>query len=522
MTRATSWEVADQGEVQIDWPEGEREGLRVRRDALGLSPVWYRWSEGALHVSNDAELLRGLEPRLHRSRRARLVTHLAGRDAHDLSAGDFLEGMDRVKPGHELVLGPGGRVKQRPWWRARCGQPGRWYTPARLLERVRHVVAALEPEGAVLALSSGVDSTLLAALSARAHRADAGPALATMRFERSRTCDESERVEAVCAQLGRAAQFYSVEDVLPLGARSPALHGLAPAMGPVGHPGEVYEQVFFLRACQSAGASRVWTGVGADQLMEMPRTLWVRAILRRGDGLARGDEVGPRELSAEAARLLARRASPRRWSLARAARQLEGAAPPWVRRAGVGAELWREALARYRADGAGACVGRARRLIVLESWRWEMLVRSLWRARLATGLAFVHPFLDARLWEAFVCCPPERCLGSGPEGGLKDKWLLRRAHALEGSLGGRWAWSPKAATFDEHIERGLLGSVGRGLPRGAIAHLEGCGLVKRVQFCDALGSTRQAYERRRSGEVVGGVSFWGTIASALWLHEMGD
>ncbi|EST38932.1 hypothetical protein N566_04775 [Streptomycetaceae bacterium MP113-05] len=139
--------------------------LRLTRDPLGIKPLYVRQvPEGVAVASETAPLLHlfGGPPRLRPEAFAQFL--LTGRRVVD--GGTFHEGVRPVAPGERLTLSAGRMSgSERPRTAPCGGEPAPAEIRAALEEAVERVLLTDRQVG--LALSGGVDSTILAALLAR-------------------------------------------------------------------------------------------------------------------------------------------------------------------------------------------------------------------------------------------------------------------------------------------------------------------------------------------------------------------
>lgn len=478
------------GEAVIEVSDMAREGgvvVRIWRDALGRGLLGYRMlggEEGGVMASSEiGALLAATSRHMHTVRLARALATL---DRHDHSIQDHFEGVCRVLPGHVLEI-RAGAVKQKSWWGAKILEQAsaRDVVLPPLEEQVRQFVEELDwaVERACglgnvrpgIAVSSGLDSTLLAMRHHHTRcpsRARAGRTfLGTMSFPLAPSSDETARtIDWVTRALPEKGASLSVYDMSHVGALEPSrsFEAAVDALGAPLHPGERYEANFLRRFVEEHALDEVWTGVGADQLFDVHPLDAMRAMARHGqwqalDGRgAWGEWLGEWGVLGAWARVhgqdLWRALAPRAARRVRTRRQLESiASSPLLLPLD---ELQLDALAASSVEETRRC-GEARRLVkLIESWEWEGLMRTLVRLEHAVGVPVQVPYLSASLWRwRALEVSADRC--KAPVGSrLYNKYLLRCAHALfhGDDFPKGFAWRGKAAVFDEHIQRMLMGS----------------------------------------------------------------
>lgn len=158
-------------------PEGKRHTVFLARDQLGIKPLYFTARDGVLAFASEvrALLAGGLVPRAVSPQG--LAAYLVwGSVAEPLT---LVEGIRSLPPGHRMLvhLGSGAlETSPEPYWHLRphdgesiSGSPGDEAARVRSLleDSVRLHLVAEVPVGVFL--SSGVDSTAIATLAARAH-----------------------------------------------------------------------------------------------------------------------------------------------------------------------------------------------------------------------------------------------------------------------------------------------------------------------------------------------------------------
>lgn len=433
----------------------------VRRDGLGRSLMMGTRLEGAVALGNDPEWL--LEHSItSRSRvcERRLMAHQCGWDRHDISARDFMDGLWRVLPGHQCVLEHGTSTCSSWWaedvsaWHARQGHAEDVDAMCDVLDS-----ALSEHDHFGLAVSSGLDSTLLAA---RCHTLGKRVTLGSMSFPGLPSCDETERVIEWNHTMGVSlTNFFDMTQVSPWGDSG---HNDFDAFGPQGHPGERYEREFVSQFATAHTLDTIMTGVGADQLFEIDPWHVLSDLIARGQW----DEIMTPHWRAH----LGSWGVLGGWAQHHVGVVWRGVAPTAWRRDRLHAQLLESSRSPQRhtwahtiVDGLmardevwGADEDRVARRRWLKSWEWEGLMRALWRLEHASGVRIQTPYLDERVWRWGVWLSPQ-ARRDGFAGRTFGKFLLRKAHAHHADLFPEgFARRGKAAVFDEHIRRGMMGA----------------------------------------------------------------
>ena len=513
--------------------------LHVWRDALGLVPVWWAASaSGPRGASTSASALveaLGLPPIPHEPR---LLTWLL-RDVWEDSQEDFIQGVRRLCPGHQLTLSAvASQVK--PWWSPRCfgedqaePQLPNAQVPEALAQALTEALQAQRlGQRSWLCMSAGVDSSVLAGLM---HRAQRAPVEAlSMVCPSLPTCDESQELGALERALQVRAHRVDVSSWWPGGdALSSPLEDLM--AGPSLHAG-AHERAFFAWARDQLEARQLIGGFGADELLLCSPALamrrsWQRAPWQsarqvmtrqtsRGAMLRQaGWWVGVDVLGAQAVGWLRQRLEPRRQAAARAA------AAPWH-----DASRWVRAQAPPQAILAMDVHDPRRwascRLQMTRRWGWELFVRTQWRHMHEVGVRLSSPYLDARVWELGLALAPEQLCGPGPHG--ERWWDKRPLRELMAQLGAPapLAWRPKLRSFDKLIERGLVIEDHQGRWRALASASRVAGPACQVLIDGAaLEAAFQAFSaaaRRQfpGGAHVGSLSIWQALSARGWEEAL--
>ncbi|WP_158542389.1 asparagine synthase C-terminal domain-containing protein [Lujinxingia litoralis] len=466
------------------------------RDRFGRIP-WQLLSGHALLATTDPELVvraagsAGINPE-------RLTDFLAG--GRSTSRADFIRGVERLRPG-ELALADEERLHWvRRWWSPTL--PTRHQLApyherlAQIGARLRLGTSGLTSPGAWLALSGGLDSATLLASSPDPRRCCAFTV--TLRDAPA----ELATADTLTRALGTHWEHCGVDARWPL--RSPAEHERLAGWGPHAHPDLAWFPAALnqLQAhCADQTPSVLYTGHGADDALWMPPGLWLIHQWDRGawrELLAAGRALGARTTLAPARGALIERLGLRPWR--ERLRALPAPGPAWLpgaagpARAALLSPMHRFAL--YRA---------AR----LNSWAWELIMRSLARIARRARLQVRTPYLDARIWDLALTLTPEELI----EGG-RQKAPLRRL--TQGVLPEAVRTRKKLGSFDALVERGLAErETRRALRLFAGAQLAELRVIDGPCFQHALAD----YLSQPSRLWRGSWEIWRAVAAELWLHS---
>jgi asparagine synthase (glutamine-hydrolysing) len=435
------------------WDEGERR-LILARDPLGIKPLHLSESPvlGGIAFASEAWALAAqVGAGLDRLTVARYLAGLPrGRDR------SFFSEVCPLEPGHVLVADVRG-IRRRCFWdpaaRPRIRHPRVEDYAEELRHLLRTAVADRVTDAAPVvgvAMSGGIDSCAVAAFARREaeERGTPVPRAFSLTFDGLSSCDESDTIDAVEAELGLAVERIPASGFWRWTAPGPV--GDAPLL--------TWEQAFgeMTRRVRSHHGRVLLTGHGADDLL-CGNPLILASRLRRGDVAVVPELLrAARRHGVPGSRTLYRRlvrpflpATADRF-LRRISGRTVDRFPDW---------LDPDLVARLRADPAPSRPA---------SWdprrvcRWELLetVRQLpgleetltWLDRIAarSGVEIRHPFLDRRLVEWVLGVPPEAMFRLG-----EHKSLLRRAvrDELPAAVLSRPAKARLGAHVDACVER---------------------------------------------------------------------
>jgi asparagine synthetase B (glutamine-hydrolysing) len=330
--------------------DARAETLLAVRDPLGVQPLFYATVAGEFHVAPT------LEPLLRKAGRpkpnARTITaDLLGRSYPP--AETYFSGITRLPAGHILRFHSGAARVERYW------QPV-WDEPAiaddqaaECLEHIlqRAVARCIEPGRAAVFLSGGLDSALIAAVTADVCRESGRPSplMLSALFTGTET-DESATQHEVANRLALEQLGLTAADAVEEGAVLRAAIELA---ADTAGPPELLQPIFdrLAVAARERGFTVALSGAGGDELLMPPpayarerfRALDVPALMELGRAslgywpgatrrsVARSLLVrsGVRPLAVGAATAILRRVAPGRLRSLRAARS-NRSIPDWL------------------------------------------------------------------------------------------------------------------------------------------------------------------------------------------------
>ena len=394
------------GEFAVALWDARLQRLLLCRDVIGMRPLCYRVAGSALFIASEPQALaRALPTSVNEGF---LAEHLAG----DVASRDetLFKDVYRVPPG-EIVIHENGSLRRSRYW-----QPVKatlqYRQAADYLEHFRELFGRavedrLPASGAALTLSSGIDSSIVAAqvamLRAGGHPGAAATAALTLSHP-GRPEDESRGAGETASRL--QVPWQSIPARIPPEAHFADDSGRA---GDLPEPPTAASASPLRDAVRASGHRVVLTGYGGDEWFsayQEPRHLraWHRA---------------PRPVRRAIRRLLAR-----------------SKVPPWIdRRFAVAVDLanrlghWEPEVDLPTAAATG---------LFYDATHGELLWRREMTERLAAWAGFEErsPLFDRRIVE-FGCALPD---GVRARGGV-DKWILRHAYA---SMLPPWTAQPPA------------------------------------------------------------------------------
>jgi asparagine synthase (glutamine-hydrolysing) len=385
------------------------------RDRMGILPLYYYVDDRVFAFASEIKALLPLigSPRIDRDS---LHDYLAQRSVP--APHTLIEGVRKVRPGHRMVVGPGGEVRSLPYWRVPPRPTARKVTPGEavrlvddgLTASVRDSLVADVPVGAYL--SGGLDSSLITALVAKERE---GAELHTFSagFGDARL-DETSWARKVAVHVGSRHHevLVSADDFQRTWSRL-SWHRDAP----LSEPADV--AVFRLAERARQDVKVVLSGEGSDEMFGgYPKyrlaglTRWAAPlpapVLRRVDSMLPANKAR----LGVALRALSEPGYPER---------MRGWFAPFTaaeRSALIGPPPARSALDPY-LNGRGDALNRMLYADV-HSWLADNLLERGDRMSMAASLELRPPFLDHRMVELAFSLPSSVKLRGGT-----TKWVVK-------------------------------------------------------------------------------------------------
>lgn len=418
---------------------------------------------------------------------------------------DIFEDLFRIRPA-ELIRVREFRIRQRSrWWDPRPEPVDR---PARRMRRLLRQLGSLyESRPHVLALSSGLDSSTLAAYLTRLNP-DSRATTFTIGEDGA---DERDGAATTARHLGIRWNSFEIGDHWPL-AR-PSDHATPLAWGPPAHPDGAWKMPFHRRLDRQGLQMPVVYGNGADEVLWVPPPIWFDDRWHHLDWRALAEAFGPVPLTSWLRPALrtgfrAVGSRPLRSVLPRGA----ASQPRWCR-----PDRWTPRAPA--AEVVAPTLGPARRFYALrhrriDTWGFEQTARSLAAERRTSGRPIWTPFLDAEFWELSLSLNPNDLV----EGG-RQKAVLRQCGA--DLLPEVCIRRPKTGGFDAVVERGLADrATRRVLGLSASSRLAqawpGFDSAEFLAAWEAYRRTRPDHHRGCRGSW----SIWKTLAAELWFRRL--
>jgi asparagine synthetase B (glutamine-hydrolysing) len=488
-----------------------REGVfRVYRDALGLIPLYWSRRGGEIYVSTDPQWLLSRLDQKPAVNDRRLLRFMYG--SMDCERDDFASGLFRIRPGERACWAEQRCVSFSPWWSPRfepwCPDKG----PARLLD----VLAALSGCDAgptpVVSLSGGLDSAVLAAaLTTRAGSEAVPVRVASMIWPRLARGDERGAIDELVRHLPLDLHTFEADRHWPL--RRLETYGQFLATGPQFHPEEIWTEAFLGSVGETLHPTALIFGNGADDVLWCPASVYRRRLIELG----RWPEA--RRLGGSAMAL--RSAVGLCW-------ERTGWNHPWIDRlrqrpaSTRDTWIWRDPSRWVRSDPQEAPSSgwvepgsdwRTQRLRRLQTWKWELICRTLNRHARRARFPLLFPMLDREFWALCLSIETTQLVENG-----RQKAPLRQAAAsvLPRSVGSRH----KHGGFDALVEEGLAHREVRCI-RGLFerSRLAARGLIDASRFFEAYEAYCAADSTLLGAPYLGSLGIWQTIAAELWMSR---
>jgi asparagine synthetase B (glutamine-hydrolysing) len=488
--------------------------LHVARDKLGTIPLAFWRGTSGVVVSSDSDWMLDVRdaPRRPNPERIRWFLTWGEDDGRD----DVYEGLERLRPGEVATWGLETAPRVRRYWSPDTtplpDSPGLRTRYLECFDRVMDDVARSEP---VVSMSGGIDSVLIAA--ALAARSSDPIDVVSQIAPSMPIVDESEAIRDVASVLPIRVHPYDVSDGTPL--RDEAVLTRDYGTGPVHHGGERADVAMRRWMVEQLDRRRIALGTGAEMLLEHPRNVsrssavrsgrlqaWHRIVERDGFGMfvRQLGRVGLEAMGGfEEVRDLYRRL--RTWWSGDDER-----IPSWW-----DAERWvRGKEERESRERRAEATFGARKLDVVDGWRWECICRGRERQARRSGTTSFEPYLDDRLWELALRLPPSVTI---------DEWILRacaRAYLPE-----QLAMRSNTQSFNPLIESGLSTRGARWVASEfSPSHLEAAGLVRDEAFCELYERYVDCvrHKEARGRRIVQHGLLWNTLSAEIWWRGLED
>ena len=494
----------------VEMPQGRNgppAGVFLARDRLGIKPLYYTLTRDALIFASEVRALLAGDCVSERLSREAVCSYLLFGSACEPQT--MIEGVFSLPPGHSMQIAAAVPVRvpePRAYWQPRVGanegtgaqsaEGGRFESPARgvrsLLENAvaTHLVADV-PVGVFL--SSGLDSTALAALASRGR---SGVHTFTVAFPDS-DFSEADAARRTAARLGTIHNELTLSDA-EMTAR------LDEAVAAFDQPSMNGVNTYFVSwAARQAGLKVALSGLGSDELFGGYTSFRATASVAKIAALARFlprsvrdvlareifDAIVPVSFGDKWRKALAAwrdpQSFPHPYFFTRllfgpqaAAAALRGGSASWD------ALPWHRWLAEAARQAHAMDEFTATSWLELRSYLLNTLLRDTDAMSMRHSLEVRVPFLDAPLVEFVLSLPGAVKHSAGPKAlliaALKDilpaEVVAQRKRTftfpwenwLHGELGKRVAvgltdWSP---ALDLHVDRGFATDVWKEFLRG--------------------------------------------------------
>jgi asparagine synthetase B (glutamine-hydrolysing) len=273
----------------VIWDAREQTLFAVR-DPLGVQPFFYAHRGEEFHAAPMLDALLRSDSGMPEPNAAAIAADLLGQPHPPGET--FFSGIKRLPPGHILTLQSGGVRVERYWQPVWAGPP---IADDEAAERLEEVVGAavarcIEPGPAGVFLSGGLDSALVAAVTADVCRARGRPSpLMLSALFTGTEADESATQREVAGGLGLEQLAMTAEDAIEDGkVLGAAIRLAADASGPPELLQPLYDRLAV--AAKGRGVAVALSGAGGDELLMPPanyarerfRALDVPALVRLG------------------------------------------------------------------------------------------------------------------------------------------------------------------------------------------------------------------------------------------------
>mgnify|MGYP006280208497 CR=1 FL=1 len=493
------------------------------RDKFGQLPVFFYEAQGIVAVATDPMLIIESFNDDFSPNRRRLAAMMM--KSCDFSRDYFFRNISRLRARERIRWSlPEMKRECDTYWQPERGDrlkeaPG----PATIRANLRDAVEVNPGDSRIIALSGGLDSTILAGLEAQLQGQNEGWT-ATMDSKLFGSRHQSSQTAAVARELSLKHFRFDISDHLLVDEK--AFDDIPIAWGPLSNFGEAWLFPFLDAAARRSGRRVMVTGFGADELFGASRQCLLDALISEPTQTREFLRVAFRFLSDGRPEVplksLFRRLPSRIGEFKRKIRNVHAGIQSWTRPwncperwvrpvdewCGVSASVMLEQIPGYPSSPGSA------KLAQLSGWERELYFLSMHRSASMTEVSFSFPMLDPVLWEMSVGLPPIFLRTYDT-----DKLLLRRvAEELlpeffwntpyqreEGVLGSR-------VLMDEYSRASRLMEDSRLVRLELVdpdAFLEVWAmLLKRFAECDGPASVH--------------TPLWRVLAAELWLRRAED
>lgn len=247
--------------------------IYISRDRFGKKPLYFRHDSCGIFVASEMHSLLGL-PGVDLKPDLVVASRFLAQSLQNVDDRSWIEGINAIAPasiGEIDVSSPAaGIVRSRLYWAPQLTEPMNERSDADVIDELRALVQdsirlrlhADVPVG--VALSGGLDSSIISALVARNSNADNGPVQLFSAVNPGARDDESVHIDAMARHLGIDVHRFRLDPhegdgLFPLLVRS-----IRHADGPISS----FSNILFyklMECAQSCGITVVLTGQGADE-----------------------------------------------------------------------------------------------------------------------------------------------------------------------------------------------------------------------------------------------------------------
>ncbi|MFU8805775.1 MAG: asparagine synthase-related protein [Bradymonadaceae bacterium] len=491
--------------------DGRDRTWRVFRDRLGLVPIYFfPWGDELL-VSTDADWILSVLPERPAVNRRRMAAFLMG--SMDRGRDDFVEGMKRLRPGEMATWQKGSPPTFTSHWLPPAGRISGVEASGKILELLGHLLEDVNDSSTIVSMSGGLDSPVLAALLARIRGSDRDHPLVvgSMLMPRMARGDERDAIVRLTRSLPLEVHAFAADSHWPLQDLDILVD--QPGAGPHFHPEEVYVLPYHRFLESRLGPIRMVYGNGADDVLWCPGGIYRRRLAAHGSTaeMARQPTVPmARAIVGHWLRKSALNDYVQPW------RATRGSAPghdalPWRHPRG-----WVQAVDGWRGVTqwtSPTATWREQRLLRLQTWKWELVCRTLNREARRSQTPAIFPMLDSAFWDLCLQVEPLELA----EGGRQKAVLRRAARSL---LPDSVLRRQKHGGFDALVEYGLAHrEATRVRHLFSSSSLARAGLIDGKKFLNAFEAYQGSDAYALGRPYLGSMSVWHTVAAEVWLSR---